>query len=52
MSYETIQSFSGIVGLLFFVVLFVGIVFWAYHPKNKKKMEDHGTIPLKEEDNR
>ncbi|TAH32485.1 MAG: cbb3-type cytochrome c oxidase subunit 3 [Alphaproteobacteria bacterium] len=34
--------------LIFFFALFVLIAIWAFRPENKKKMEQHGKIPLEE----
>jgi len=31
------------------MVLFLGIVFWAFRPKNKKRFEDDAQIPFKDE---
>ncbi len=31
-------------------VVFTGIVFYAYRPKNKQKLEEHGSIPLRDDD--
>lgn len=36
------------VATLFFFVTFIGISLWAYAPKNKTHMTDHGNIPFKE----
>jgi cbb3-type cytochrome oxidase subunit 3 len=38
----------GLVGLLFFFTFFVVITFWTMRPKAKARYEDHGNIPLKE----
>jgi len=40
----------GLVGLLFFFAFFVAITLWTLRPNAKKKYEDHGNIPLKEND--
>jgi|YNPMSStandDraft_1061717.scaffolds.fasta_scaffold01464_2 cytochrome c oxidase cbb3-type subunit 4 len=32
--------------LLWFVLLFVGIVAWAFWPGNRRRLEAHGRIPL------
>lgn len=37
--------------VLWLLILFVGIVFWAFRPKNKQRFEDLGHIPLRDEDN-
>ncbi|MET0155306.1 MAG: cbb3-type cytochrome c oxidase subunit 3 [Rickettsiales bacterium] len=48
-----ISSFAsvhlGMIGLLFFFAVFVGVVIWAYNPKRKKRIEDQKHIPLREE---
>ena len=31
--------------------LFIGIVVWAYWPKNRSKIESYGQIPLKDDEN-
>jgi cytochrome c oxidase cbb3-type subunit 4 len=33
------------------LVFFLWIVLWAYWPKNKGKIEAHGRIPLKDDEN-
>ncbi|MCI5050222.1 MAG: cbb3-type cytochrome c oxidase subunit 3 [Rickettsiales bacterium] len=40
----------GLVGLLFFFIIFVGIAVWAYHPKRKEKIESWKHIPLNEDE--
>ncbi len=42
------QAF-GLIGLLFFFLVFVGIAFWAYHPKRKRQIEQLKNIPFSEE---
>jgi cytochrome c oxidase cbb3-type subunit 4 len=37
---------------LWLVVLFVAIVAWAFWPKNKRRFERHGEIPLRNDDDR
>ena len=38
--------------VVWLMLLFVGIVAWAYWPRRKKKMEEHGKIPFKDGDER
>lgn len=45
------NSTAGMIGLLFFFFLFVGILIWLYHPGAKEKFKEHGNIPLKDEHN-
>jgi cytochrome c oxidase cbb3-type subunit 4 len=35
--------------LLWLIILFVGIVWWAYRPKHKKRFEEDARIPFKDE---
>ena len=32
------------------MIVFIGIVAWAYRPKNKGRFEAYGDIPLKDDD--
>ena len=41
--------YASIVTVLFFV-LFIGIVWWAYHRDNKKKYDEAANLPFEEED--
>jgi cytochrome c oxidase cbb3-type subunit 4 len=36
--------------VVWLIVLFVGIVVWAYWPSRKSKMDDHAKIPFREDD--
>jgi cbb3-type cytochrome oxidase subunit 3 len=40
----------GLIGLLFFFSIFVGIASWAYHPKHKEAIEALKNIPLDEDE--
>lgn len=40
----------GLIGLLFFFAVFVGIAIWAYTPKRKSAIEAHKYIPLDDEE--
>lgn len=35
--------------LVWLILVFVGIVFWVYRPKNKQKFEDASRIPFRDE---
>ena len=43
--YEFLRSFW----VLWLMAIFLGIVAWAYWPKRKHEMEEHGRIPFKDE---
>jgi len=45
----TSSGFMGALLTLIFIVTFIGIVLWAYWPKNKTKIQAHGQIPFKDE---
>jgi cytochrome c oxidase cbb3-type subunit 4 len=35
--------------IIWVIMVFSGIVFYAYRPKNKERLEDYGNIPLKDD---
>jgi cytochrome c oxidase cbb3-type subunit 4 len=35
--------------VLWVIMIFTGVVFYAYRPKNKKRLEDYGNIPLRDD---
>jgi cbb3-type cytochrome oxidase subunit 3 len=39
---------GSILVLVAFFALFLAFAFWAYAPANRRRMESHGHIPLKE----
>lgn len=43
---EVLRSLWG----LWMMVLFLGIVFYAFRPKNKDRFKAYGDIPLRDED--
>lgn len=48
------QDMSGAVQsawILWLMILFIGILFWAFRPKNRRRFEDDGKIPFKEDGN-
>lgn len=47
--YSTLQSFSGIVGLIVFIVAFAAILFYALRPKNKAKFDRAARLPLEDD---
>lgn len=44
--WETVAS----LWVVWLIVLFAGIVFWAYRPKNKKRFEEDARIPFKDDE--
>ena len=47
MDYETLRQFADTWGLLFLLLVFVGLVGWVYRRGAKKHYEEQGKIPLK-----
>jgi len=35
--------------VVWLVLLFLGIVFWAYRPRNRKRLQSHAEIPLRDD---
>jgi len=42
-------TLSGIVTVIF-IVVFIGIVWWAFSKRNKQRFEDAGKLPFDEDD--
>lgn len=38
--------------VVWLMLVFLGIVFWAFRPKNKRRFESYGEIPLREDEDR
>ena len=49
MSYEEIRSTAGAYGLIYFILMFIGVLIYALWPGNRKKFDDAARIPLKED---
>ncbi|HEX9701297.1 MAG TPA: cbb3-type cytochrome c oxidase subunit 3 [Rhodospirillales bacterium] len=49
MTHESISHFAQTWGLVYLVVLFLGVLVYAFRPGAKKKFEDAARIPLKED---
>jgi cytochrome c oxidase cbb3-type subunit 4 len=47
--YESVASMTRIIGLLFFVAMFIGVVVYAFWPGNKKQFEEDAKIPLRQD---
>ena len=50
MTYETVQSYSALAGLLFFVTLFAGVLTFVFWPGNQKSFDEASRIPLEKDD--
>ncbi|MFK5979224.1 MAG: cbb3-type cytochrome c oxidase subunit 3 [Rhizobiaceae bacterium] len=49
MDYESLRQFADSWGLLYMVVLFVGIIAFTFRPGSKKIADEIANIPLKED---
>lgn len=49
MSFDALVAASKIVSMLMFLPVFVGVAFWAYHRKNKERLESYAHLPLQED---
>jgi cytochrome c oxidase cbb3-type subunit 4 len=49
MSYQAASEFAQSWGLVYLVVLFLGVVVYALWPGNRKKFDEAARIPLKED---
>ena len=45
---EALRSIWG----LWLMIVFLGIVFYAFRPRNRKRLEGYGDIPLRDEDDK
>jgi cytochrome c oxidase cbb3-type subunit 4 len=50
MSYETVSTLSTSWGLVYLVLLFVGVAVYAFWPRNKGKFDRAARMPLDEDD--
>lgn len=51
MDLESIVQWARQFWVVWLMILFVGIIVWAFRPKNKDKFEEHGSIPFRDENN-
>jgi len=49
MHYEQIAQFASTYGLIYFIILFAGVLAYAFWPKNKEKFEEAARRPLEED---
>jgi len=50
MSYETVSSLSMSWGLVYLVVLFVGVCIYAFWPRNKETFDHAARMPLEKDE--
>ena len=49
MTYEQVASITQVAALIFFIVLFAGVVVYAFWPGNKKRFEQAARLPLEKD---
>ncbi len=49
MTYETVSEIAPTIGLIFFVVFFVGVIAYVFWPRNSEKFRRAARMPLDEE---
>lgn len=52
MDWVQISSAAASLWVVWFFVLFIGVIVWAYWPKRRSTLEGHGQIPLRGDDGR
>ena len=48
-TYESLRSFIGTGGLIYFGVIFIAVLIYALAPSNRKKFDAAARIPLEED---
>lgn len=48
-TYQSFASFAQTWGLVYFVVIFLGVVVYALRPRNRAQFNDAANIPLRED---
>jgi cytochrome c oxidase cbb3-type subunit 4 len=46
MTYEQVATITQVAALLLFVALFIGVLIYAFWPRNKKRFEEAARLPL------
>ncbi|MGB0682695.1 MAG: cbb3-type cytochrome oxidase subunit 3 [Magnetovibrionaceae bacterium] len=50
MGLEELYAYARQLWVVWLMILFGGIVWWAFRPKNKQKFEEQANIPFKDDD--
>lgn len=48
-TYASLASFAQQAGIVFFMAIFLGVVAYAFWPKNREKFNSAAELPLKED---
>jgi len=49
MTYEQVASITQVIALIFFLILFAGVLLYAFWPGNKKRFEQAARLPLEKD---
>lgn len=49
-TYTSLAHFAQTGGLLYFMVIFAGVLIYAFWPSNSERFDDASQIPLREDD--
>ena len=49
MEYEQVASISQVAALIFIIVLFAGVVLYAFWPGNQKRFDEAARLPLEDD---
>lgn len=52
MDWQQIWTVAASLWVVWFFLLFAGVIAWAFWPKRRNKLESHGQIPLRDDDER
>lgn len=50
MTYDTVVTFAKTYGLVYFAILFAGVLVYAFWPRNRAKFERAARIPLTDDE--
>ncbi|MGD1880601.1 MAG: cbb3-type cytochrome oxidase subunit 3 [Kiloniellaceae bacterium] len=49
MHYEQVAHFAATYGLIYFIIMFAGVLAYVFWPSNKEKFEEAARLPLEED---
>jgi len=50
MTYEAVAKFAQNLGLVYFGLMFIGVLVYVFWPRNKKRFDEAARLPLEEDD--
>jgi len=49
---EELIAWAKSLWVVWLMLIFLGIVFWAFRPRNKRRLESYGEIPFREDEDK